>query len=132
MILKVKLLFALILLPLVGCALLDPAADPLLVRADQSIRSSFSTVNSFLTYCNNNRDFVATIPEVADAGNQLQRTYPAAHDSAWAMRRTYAANKSAENKATLETWLAILDTATEQAQKHLLKLSSAPNAPPVK
>ncbi|NDD40195.1 MAG: hypothetical protein EB082_17600 [Verrucomicrobia bacterium] len=111
----------------VGCAVLDPKADPVEVRAEQAVSVAFDTFDTFLKIeLANEAQLRAKSPEVVKFAAWLTAVQPDGQprgvsiiQSANAARRAYKANRSPDNKATLAAALAALETALAEANKQL-------------
>lgn len=90
-----------------GCA---PAGavtgDPVVVNSERAIGIAFDTIDGFLRWEKSNRSVVP--PKVHAAAQSLRREAPDAFRNARAVLRAYKANRSPEQKALLDTWLATL------------------------
>lgn len=126
-------LFALVLLT--ACAALDKGADPLVVRAEQSIRVGFDTLDVFLHLDQANRQlWTAMLPDVHQFAEHLREpvgTPPTARGIAWIESATrtkdaYKRNRTPENKVNLITALATLDTLLAETQRHLDSTTPTP------
>ena len=90
-----------------GCA---PAGavtgDPVVINSERAIGIAFDTVDGFLRWEKANRGSVP--PKVHSAAQSLRRDAPDAFRNARAVLRAYKSNRSPEQKALLDTWLATL------------------------
>lgn len=90
-----------------GCA---PArvvsGDPVVVNSERAIGIAFDTVDGFLRWEHQNR--AAIPPKVHAAAQSLRREAPDAFRNARAVLRAYKTNRTPEQKALLDTWLATL------------------------
>lgn len=90
-----------------GCA---PAGavtgDPVVINSERAIGIAFDTVDGFLRWEHVNRGVVT--PKVHAAAQSLRRDAPDAFRNARAVLRAYKSNRSQEQKALLDTWLATL------------------------
>lgn len=90
-----------------GCA---PAGavtgDPVVVNSERAIGIAFDTVDGFLRWEHQNR--AAIPPKIHTAAQSLRREAPDAFRNARAVLRAYKSNRSPEQKALLDTWLATL------------------------
>lgn len=113
---------------LAGCSTLNPNADPVLVRTEQVERVAFDT---FDTYVRLVAAHEAKVKQVAPVAYQfaewLRAKGPDGKPRGIAMvksldatRRAYKANRSAANKASLLSALAVIESALAETQKHLL------------
>lgn len=98
-----------------GCAALDPAADPVVVRSQQAISTSFDVVNAFLQYEYANR---ATVPaSVTESADNLRNAYPASHRAALAALTAYKSSKTATDRDALTQSLEVLNALQAIALK---------------
>ena len=90
-----------------GCA---PAGavtgDPVVVNSERAIGIAFDAVDGFLRWEHQNR--AAIPPKVHTAAQSLRRDAPDAFRNARAVLRAYKTNRTPEQKALLDTWLATL------------------------
>jgi hypothetical protein len=90
-----------------GCA---PAGavtgDPVVINSERAIGIAFDTVDGFLRWEHQNR--AAIPPKVHAVAQSLRRDAPDAFRNARAVLRAYKSNRSPEQKALLDTWLATL------------------------
>ena len=90
-----------------GCA---PAGavtgDPVVVNSERAIGIAFDTVDGFLRWEKANR--AAVPPRVYAAAQSLRRDAPDAFRNARAVLHSYKADRSPEQKALLDAWLATL------------------------
>ena len=92
----------------VGCAILQPGADPLVVRAEQTQQVSLAVVDQFLRYEYKNR---ATLgPKVKQAADEVRKNFPPASKALEAATKAYKNNRTIDNKANLITWLSVVET----------------------
>lgn len=94
---------------LTGCRL-SPAAsvtgDPVVVNSEKTITIAFDTVDAFLRWEHTNRGVVS--PDVHAAAQALRAKAPDQFRNARAVLRAYKTNRTPEQKALLDTWLATL------------------------
>ncbi len=94
-------------LSLVGCGSVAPGSDPLVVRAEQLVPGAADTIDAFLKFERINE---ATLgKDVHRVADELRVNAPRVILAARAATRTYKENRNAENKATLETVLAVVE-----------------------
>lgn len=99
----------------IGCAGLAPGAEAFVVRSEQTIASSFATVDTFVNWESVNRDSLpASVTAVADT---LRVDFPPAHDAALASIQVYKRTRSASDKDSVTTWIATLKAMADQATK---------------
>jgi hypothetical protein len=114
---------ALVVAFLTACAALQPGADPIAVRAEQSRSIAFLTFDTFLKFEYDNRALLAGTPEIHAAAEHIRVNGPKWIDDLTALIVVYKANRTPENKANLATGLAVLNTALVAAEKYLSEAS---------
>jgi hypothetical protein len=103
-----------------GCATLAPGADPVVVRAEQTLSASLDVTTALLTLEKDHpATFDAAIPGAHKVAEDLRVKFPPAYHEGERLLETYKANKSIDNKVTLTTALAVVTQLTESAQKLL-------------
>jgi hypothetical protein len=94
---------------LIGCRL-SPAAsvtgDPVAVNSEKTIAIARDTIDAFLKWEKENRSFVS--PDVHAAAQAIRAKAPDQFRNARAVLRAYKTNRTPEQKALLDTWLATL------------------------
>ncbi|MFO1458237.1 MAG: hypothetical protein U1G08_02440 [Verrucomicrobiota bacterium] len=106
-----------------GCVGLAPGAEAFVVRSEQTIASSFATVDTFVHWEEANRD---SLPEsVSAVADTLREDFPPAHAAALASILTYKRTRSAEDKDRVNAWLATLRTMADQATKARAEISKS-------
>jgi hypothetical protein len=100
-------------LTLVGCGSVAPGSDPVVVYAERTTLVSMDTIDTFLRYERANE--AALGAKVHDVAESLRKQAPAALRAARSATKTYKANRNAQNKATLETALAVLKKLADDA-----------------
>ena len=97
-----------------GCA---PAGavtgDPVVVNSERAIGIAFDTVDGFLRWEHANRGVVP--PKVHAVAQSLRRDAPDAFRNAKAVLRAYKSNRSPEQKALLDTWIATISELSRVA-----------------
>jgi hypothetical protein len=103
-----------------GCAssgTVEAGSESFVVEAEKDIRTAFNVVDAFLQWEAANRSLAgADVTRVAD---QLRSQFPGYLASARDTLRTYKTNRTPENRASLSTWLATINTAMLQAVQHM-------------
>ena len=110
-----------------GCATLAPNADPVEVRAEQTVATAFETMTLFLKLELQHEEALRTkAPRVVAFAKWLTDRQAdgtprgvAIIKSANEVRRAYKLNRSAENRANLLAALAAVESALAETQKHL-------------
>ena len=100
-------------LALVGCGSVAPGSDPVVVYAERTTLVSMDTIDAFLRFERANE--AALGAKVHGIAESLRKQAPKALRAARTATKTYKANRNAENKATLETALAVLQELANQA-----------------
>jgi len=80
--------------------------DPVVVNSERAIGIAFDTIDSFLRWEKANQGVVPV--KIHSAAQSLRREAPDAFRNARAVLRAYKSNRSPEQKALLDTWLATL------------------------
>lgn len=90
--------------------------DPVVVNSERAIATAFDAVDGFLRWEHSNPAVVT--PRVHAVAQKLRAEAPDAFRNAHAVLRAYKQNRTPEQKALLDTWLATLAElsriATEQ------------------
>ncbi len=120
---------------LVGCPALQPGADPVEVDAEKTVGVASDTFDTFLKMEYENVDLVrSNAPGVHKFAEYLRQ--PMAYQGtnyardivivlqANTVRRAYKLNRSADNKASLTTALAVVSTALKETQDDLTALNA--------
>lgn len=90
-----------------GCAPVGAVTgDPVVVNSERAIGIAFDTIDGFLRWERASRGVVP--PNVHAAAQSLRREAPDAFRNARAVLRAYKTNRSPEQKALLDTWIATL------------------------
>lgn len=116
---------------LAGCAGVDPGHDPVVVNAERAIASSFETVNTFLKLEYQNRDAWRLLnKDIYTTAEYLRKNFGNWYASAVRVKMAYKQNRTPENKAELETYVALLTQALGEAQQYLALTAKATVRPP--
>lgn len=98
------------LIGLCGCAAISPDSDPVVVNAERATAIAFDTVDSFLKLEHAHRAFFTTnAPSLHAAAETLRAQAPRAFATVRTLTKTYKAIRSPENKAALETAIAVIN-----------------------
>lgn len=117
-----KLIPCLALLALCACSTLDPSADSIVVRAEQTRDVAVATFDAFLQLEYENRELLWKVdPGIKHAADYIRLNERGWIKSLTVVIQAYKANRSAENRASLSTWLATVEEALRQAQEHLTR-----------
>lgn len=94
-----------------------PGNDPVVVNAERVATLSFVTVDGFTEWEHYNR---ASVPKaVTDAADTLRDDFPHAYTSFRDATKAYKFNRDANNKATLNTALAVIQQLLNTANTYL-------------
>lgn len=126
---KTKTLPILTVLLLTSCASILPGNDPVVVRAEQATQLAFDTFNlvektEFDTYAALKATSPSTAAQVRTFVNSLRRQGPEWLASARTLTHAYKANRSPENAASLSTAIAVLTSATLEANKYIAMMAT--------
>ncbi len=124
---KTKLqLPAIILAMFLGaCSTIMPGNDPVLVNAERVTSLSYTTFDSFFALERQQEVYVkANLPAAHRFANQLRGNAPKYLASARAATEAYRLNRDEQNKATLNTAIAILQTALSQVQEYTIQIQT--------
>ena len=104
---------------LTGCASsqVAPGSEAFVVESEKDLRSAFYVVDGFLEWELANRPQAGK--DVTAVADDLRAHFPGYLKSAEEVLRTYKANRTADNKAALGTWVATLNAAMIQSLKYL-------------
>lgn len=106
-----------------GCASVTPGSDPIVVNAERSISSSVDVFDSlFKIEAVNHALLKQNAPQVVAQVNMLRRNAPSWIESTRSLTAAYKQNRSAQNKASLQTALAVLGAGVIQAQTYLTQV----------
>jgi hypothetical protein len=124
---KILLILALLCAPLTftvtqtGCAVLAPNQDALVVRAEQSVQVALEAFDAFLLWEKSNREVLrARAPQIKVAADRIRVSGPQWLTTARTLTKAYKSNRTVENKANLETSLAVLQVALTEVRGYLV------------
>jgi hypothetical protein len=108
-----------------GCAAIKPGNDPVVVRAEQATKSAIAIIDSFVKYEYDNRLLLQTVePKVKLAADKMRVNAPQAFASARNLTKAYKLNRTAENKANLNTIIMVLDQMAQEATALISKFAN--------
>ncbi len=108
-----------------ACATILPGNDPVLVNAERTTSLAYTTFDSFFALERQQEVYVKeNIPAVHKFANNLRGTAPKYLASARAATEAYRLNRDADNKATLNTAVAILQAALDQVQYYTVQIQT--------
>lgn len=109
----------------VGCASTN-GGDSVLINAEKTAEMSLSVMDGFVTIEQDNRAFLNTVsPKIEEASHKIQNEGMKAWDGLRQATATYKANRTEENKANVNTWIATLKTFRELAEKYTTEATAA-------
>jgi hypothetical protein len=104
-----------------GCASVDEGSDPIVVNAERVAQASFEIMDAFVLYEHNNREMLRGVsPEIEKAANSIRTDGRAAIDQLRAATKAYKLNRTAENKASVDTWIKLVETLKSTALRYLV------------
>jgi hypothetical protein len=118
-----------ILLLATGCASTEPGQDPLVVHAERTTAIALDVMDAFLRIEHEHRALLdQAVPEIHRFAERLRRDGPQYLATARAATRAYKHSRSPENQFTLQTALAVLQTALTEAQRYIALIERQPLA----
>ncbi len=125
---KKQIAFVLMGLFLASCTTVDPGNDPVVVNAERDTQLAADTFVLVATTEKQSRpvllsiDYKAAI-EIKHGVDFIRVNSPKWLETARAVTKAYKGNRSAQNKANLETAIATLTTGLSQAQGYLTQIN---------
>ncbi len=114
-----KLLLLPLLILLVGCA-----TDPV-INAEKTTSVANDTFNAFVILERNNEAYLKTVnPGIHQYANIVRRNGVQWLQTARALTVAYKTNKTADNKANLDTALAVINAAVIQSQSYIVAINA--------
>jgi hypothetical protein len=108
-----------------GCSGIQPGNDPVVVDAEKTTSIAVETLNTFFKLEFDNQALILErAPAIHTYANYARRNSPQWIASARALTITYKTNRTPENKANLETALAVLSEAIAQVSKYTTQIHS--------
>lgn len=108
-----------------GCATVQPGNDPIVVHAEQTYQEAFDTFDTLFKLDSDNRAFVLQhAPSVHKAINDLKPKAKQALSNVHNVLAAYKANRDANNKASLATYLATLQALLNEAKTYTSQIST--------
>lgn len=98
-----------------ACAQLQSGADPVVVRAEQITASAYDTMETFKKYEFDNRATLEALnPKIETYANVIRRNGKRWLQTARSETMAYKNNRTSENKANMNTAIAVLQEAIHQ------------------
>jgi hypothetical protein len=108
------------ILLLLGCAALQPGADPIVVRAEQTTAIALDTFDLFLRVERQNEASLYKLnPKIHDFANLIRREAPQWLETARHLTKTYKSSRTEASKANLGTIVSLLLTSISEAQRYV-------------
>jgi hypothetical protein len=104
-----------------SCASVSPGHDPVVVNAERTTALALEVFDSFLKWEFDNRTALAVVPDVRRVADVIRRDGIGWLESARRLTVAYKANRTEENKAALNTGVAVLRVAVQEASGYLAK-----------
>lgn len=129
----VMILAAVALVGCNGCNTLDPGADPVVVRAEQTAEIAFDIFDSYIKMEYNNREGLKEVsPKFGEIATVVDRDGRKAIEELRIATKVYKTNRNEENKANLNTWLQVVANLQRVVNEYLVAPKKAGVAlPPV-
>lgn len=109
-----------------GCASVNQGQDSLVVNSERLQATALAIMDTFVAVEENNRAYLRTVsPEIENAANKIRREGKTALTELGAVTRAYKSNRSAENKANINTWLKTLAELQRVATDNLVAANAA-------
>jgi predicted outer membrane protein len=107
------------------CATIQTGNDPVVVRAETTSTSAHDTFDSFLQLEYNNKAYVKeNLPEVHKFAENLRKNRQKWETSLRDSTKAYKQNRDANNKANLDTAIAVLNDALRQIPIYTAKINT--------
>ena len=124
---KTNILIPFLILLMAGCAEILPGNDPVVVNAERTTQLALDTFNTiekleYDTYPALKATDADTAAKVRTFVNVLRAKSPQWLSSARTLTRAYKENRTVENKANLDTAIAVLTSATSTANQYIAEI----------
>lgn len=116
-------------LMLVGCGSIQPGHDPVVVNAERTTQLAVDVFDTFLQWEYANREALSATPEVRQSADFIRARGQDWLVTARSMTQAYKRNRTPENKANLDTAMAVLRAGITQA-RHYLEVGVVSDNPP--
>jgi hypothetical protein len=116
--------FPLAPIPLVstGCSTILPGQDKVLVNAERTSATAYDVFVAFAEWEQANRDLLwQQSPEIKHLADRLRTNGQTWLKTTRTVTEAYRLNRTEENRAVLQTWLAVLTTAIAEANTYILQ-----------
>lgn len=105
---------------LTGCASVDAKADAVVVNAERTAQAAFEIMDAFVLYEYNNREALAKMsPDIHKAADAIRVDGKHAIQELRAATKAYKENRTPQRKATIDTWMALVEQFKRTALKYL-------------
>jgi hypothetical protein len=103
-----------------GCV--TPGSDPVVVNAERTTQLALDVFDTFLLWEYTNRETLQVFdPKIKEAADFIGARGQAWLETARAMTKAYKENRSPENRANLNTALAVLRAGMGEAERYFVK-----------
>jgi len=110
---------------LAACAPLQPGADPVVVNAERTANLAADTFDTFLKIEYDNRAALQTLsPAIHQYAETVRAKGPTWLASLRALTKAYKFNRSSENKASLQTAIAVVTAAMQESNKYIGQINA--------
>jgi hypothetical protein len=109
---KTALLVTLLVTLLIGCTTLDPNADPVVVRAEQTVSIAFNSFDTFLRW-----EYGRKVPAgTHDFAESLRRNAPSMLTKAMSLIKAYKTSRTTVNRDAMVAQTEKLNLTVTEAQ----------------
>jgi len=117
---------------IMGCAGIQPGNDPVVVNAERTTAVARDSFDSFLQYEYNNKTTLQNLnPNIHKFANKIRKNGVEWLQSARSMTQAYKYNRNDQNKANLQTAVAVLQEAVNQIRQYMTEAGGpVPQASP--
>ncbi len=103
-----------------GCAGIQPGNDPVVVNAERTTTVAVTSFDSFLKYeRSNDAELRSVNPQIHKFANKIRDNGQHWLQTARSTTQAYKNNRTPENKANLQTAIAVLQEAVNQINQYM-------------
>lgn len=100
----------------IGCSTVDQGQSSVVVRSEQTQQIAFDVLDRYVNWEFENRELLASIsPEFKVAGDRIRSKGLDAIEALHRVTKSYKDNRTPENLADLQTWLAVVQGLQTEA-----------------
>ena len=109
-----------------GCTTdIQPGSDPVVVNAEKTTSIAVESLNTFFRIESQNSDLIKEkAPQIHKYADFARNNAPRWISTARALTKTYKNNRTAENKADLETALQVLSEVINQVRQYSTQMEA--------